>query len=108
MLVLSIIGIVSIATIAVVVVIEYRSADVIEQPIVEQPAIQTGQQATIECIGGEVHIDGVNRGKWVTINWAAPVINQPDMKKTLYCIWDTNVKVSGTIHVNPNDKIQIR
>ena len=57
-----------------------------EPVVIQQPAIQTGQQATIECIGGEVRIDGVNRSKWVTINWESPVINQPDMVKTLYCL----------------------
>ena len=106
----AILGIVSMALVATAMIKTYGLPFVTtsEPVVIQQPAIQTGQQSVIECIDGKVHIDGISKGKQVTINWASPVINQPDMTKTLYCLWDTNVKVSGTIHVNPNDRIQIR
>ena len=60
--------------------------------IIEQPAIQTGQQAVITCEGhndkgnGIIHLDGIAQGETVTIKWASPVIGQSDMTKTLYCL----------------------
>jgi hypothetical protein len=103
MLVLSIIGIVSITTIAVVIVIEYRSADVIEQSIVKpealtqaqanmirQAQVQSGNQAIITCENGLVYVDngigGLVWGEVMKVKWESPVINQPDMVKTLYCL----------------------
>jgi len=54
--------------------------------IIEQPAIQTGQQAVITCEDGIVHMDGIAQGETVTVKWASPIIGGSDMVKTLYCL----------------------
>ena len=68
--------------------------------ILEQPAIQSGDQAVITCKSGLVHIDGIEQGETVTVKWASPVISikstDLDMVKTLYCVngsirsWEEN------------------
>jgi hypothetical protein len=58
--------------------------------IVEQPAIQSGNQAVITCEDGIVHVDngldGIVWGETVTVKWDSPVIGGTDMVKTLYCL----------------------
>jgi len=54
--------------------------------IVEQPTIQSGNQAVISCEDGIVHMDGIAKGEIVTVKWESPVIGQSDMIKNLYCL----------------------
>ena len=88
MLALSILGIVSIATIAVVIVIEYRSADVIEQPVVEQPV-----DFIITCQDGLIHVNNVLVSGKVEID-------STNLNNQMYCIQGLNhPKVYGAIYI---------
>ena len=54
--------------------------------VVEQPAIQSGNQAVITCESGIIHMDGIAHGETVKVKWSSPVIGGTDMVKTLYCL----------------------
>jgi hypothetical protein len=57
---------------------------------IRQAQVQSGNQAIITCENGLVYVDngigGLVWGEVMKVKWESPVINQPDMVKTLYCL----------------------